>query len=116
MYSQLGTRGTTELSLIYTYYSSPLHTHYGSQSSLVISWQWIYKSLAVTAKHTKSPFQSLFPFFPVLLSHSTAISRDSLNCDSSSSQSHIATEDQSFRMSWCRPPFVAHDQMILADL
>jgi hypothetical protein len=36
------------LSLIYTLYSSPLHT----QSSLVVSWQRIYHSLTVTSNHT----------------------------------------------------------------
>jgi hypothetical protein len=31
----------TQLSLIYTIHSSPLHTHYDSQSSLVVPWQRI---------------------------------------------------------------------------
>jgi hypothetical protein len=34
-----------------TLYSSPLQTHKGSQSSLVVSWQRIYKSLSLQIKH-----------------------------------------------------------------
>jgi hypothetical protein len=37
-FTQLGPTGNTAVSLIYTHYSSPLHTHYCSQSSLVVSW------------------------------------------------------------------------------
>jgi hypothetical protein len=58
------------LSLIYTLYSSPLQTHSCSQSSLVVSWQRIYKSLTLTAAHIKSFFfHSLIPFLPSLLNH-----------------------------------------------
>jgi hypothetical protein len=32
--------------------SSPLHTHYGSESLLVVSWQRIYHGLTVTSNHT----------------------------------------------------------------
>jgi hypothetical protein len=49
--TQLGTTDNTALSLFYTLYSSPLHTHYGSQSSLVVSWQRIYHILTVTSNH-----------------------------------------------------------------
>jgi hypothetical protein len=56
IHSQLETTGNTALSLIYTLYSSPLHTHYGSQSSLVVFWQRIYKRLTVTSNHTWSLF------------------------------------------------------------
>jgi hypothetical protein len=48
----LGTTGNTALLLIYTLYNSPLLTHKGSQSSLVVSWQRIYNNLAVTSNHT----------------------------------------------------------------
>jgi hypothetical protein len=41
LYTQLGTTGNTELSLIYTIYSSP--------SSLIVSWQRVYYSLTVTS-------------------------------------------------------------------
>jgi hypothetical protein len=36
LYTPLGTTCNTALSLIYTIYSSPIHTHYDSQSSLVV--------------------------------------------------------------------------------
>jgi hypothetical protein len=52
LYTALGTTDNTALSLIYTLYSSPLHTHWGSQFSLVVSWQRIYNSLTVTSSHT----------------------------------------------------------------
>jgi hypothetical protein len=42
-FTQLRTTDTA-LSLIYTLYSAPLHTHRDFQSSLVISWQRIYHS------------------------------------------------------------------------
>jgi hypothetical protein len=51
LYIQLETTGNTALSLSYTLSSSPLHTHYGSQSSLVVSWQRIYNSLTVASNH-----------------------------------------------------------------
>jgi hypothetical protein len=47
----LGTTGNTAHSLIYTLYSSPLHTHYGSQPSLVVSWQRTYNSLSLQITH-----------------------------------------------------------------
>jgi hypothetical protein len=49
LFTQFGTTGNAALSLIYTHCSSPFHTHYGSQSSLVVSWQRIYQSLTVTS-------------------------------------------------------------------
>jgi hypothetical protein len=52
LYTQLGTTDNTALSLIYIHYSSPLRTHYGSQSLLVVSWQRIYNRLKVTSNHT----------------------------------------------------------------
>jgi hypothetical protein len=56
LYIQIGTTGNAALSLIYTLCSSPLHTHKGSHSSLVVSWQRIYNSLAVTSNHTWDQF------------------------------------------------------------
>jgi hypothetical protein len=56
IHSQLGTTANTALSLIYTLYSSPLHTHYGSQPSLVVTRQRIYNILIVTSNHTWSFF------------------------------------------------------------
>jgi hypothetical protein len=41
LFIQLGTKGNTALSLIYTLCNSPLSTHWNSQSSLVVSWQRI---------------------------------------------------------------------------
>jgi hypothetical protein len=69
LYTQRVTTGNTALSLIYTLYSSPLHTHKRSQSSLVVSWQRIVNSLTVTAAHVKSPFHSAVDFLSFLLSH-----------------------------------------------
>jgi hypothetical protein len=40
LFTQLGATGITHT-----------HTHYGSQSSLVVSWQRIYDSLTVTSDH-----------------------------------------------------------------
>jgi hypothetical protein len=47
-----GLQAITALSLIYTLYSSPLHTTLGSQSSLVVSRQRIYNSLTATSNLT----------------------------------------------------------------
>jgi hypothetical protein len=47
LYIQLGTSGNYSATGISTIYSSPLHTHYGFQSSLVVSWQRIYNSLTM---------------------------------------------------------------------
>jgi hypothetical protein len=61
-----GTTGNTALSLIYTLYRSPLHTHLDSHSSLAVSRQRIYKSLTVTSKsRMKSSFHSLILFLPL---------------------------------------------------
>jgi hypothetical protein len=54
IFTQLGITGNTALSLFYTLSSSPLHAQQGSQSSLVVSWQRIYKSLTVTSNHVWS--------------------------------------------------------------
>jgi hypothetical protein len=51
LFTQLGTTGNTALSLIYTLYSSPLHTHHGSQPSLIVTWQRIYNSSTATSNH-----------------------------------------------------------------
>jgi hypothetical protein len=47
LFTELGTTGNTALLLFYTLYRSPLHTHYGSQSSLVVSWQRISNTLSL---------------------------------------------------------------------
>jgi hypothetical protein len=65
LYTVLGTTGNTALSLIYTLYSSPLHTHEGSQSSVVVFWKRIYKSHCHFKSHMKSCFHSLTPFLPL---------------------------------------------------
>jgi hypothetical protein len=82
LYTQREITGNTALSLIYALYSLPLNTHYGSQSSLVISWQRIFNSISVTATNI-TPFHSLIPFLPSRLNHSTAISRYSINSNPS---------------------------------
>jgi hypothetical protein len=46
-----GLQAITVISLIYTLYSSSLHTHWGSQSSLVVSWQRIYNRLSLQITH-----------------------------------------------------------------
>jgi hypothetical protein len=73
--THLAVTNNTALSLIYTLYSSPLHTHYCSQSSLVVFWQRIYNSFVDTAAQIRSSFHSIIPFLP---SSSIAISRNSV--------------------------------------
>jgi hypothetical protein len=55
----------TALSLIYTIYSTPLNTHYGSQFSLAVSWQRIYNSFTVTSNHGVIPFLVLVVRLPI---------------------------------------------------
>jgi hypothetical protein len=43
-------------------YSSPLHAHWVSQSSLVVFWQRIYNSHCSFKSHMKFSFHSLIPF------------------------------------------------------
>jgi hypothetical protein len=59
----------TALLLFYTLHSSPLRTHYGSQSLLVVSWQRIYKSHCHLKSHIKSFLHNLIHFLPFLHSH-----------------------------------------------
>jgi hypothetical protein len=49
----------------YTFYSSPLHTHYGSQDSLVVSWQRIYESHCHLKSHMKYSLHRIIPFLPL---------------------------------------------------
>jgi hypothetical protein len=49
-------------------YSSPLHTHDGFQSSLVVSLQRIYKSHCHLKPHMKSSCRNLIPFLPLFSS------------------------------------------------
>jgi hypothetical protein len=65
LYTQLGPTDNTALPLIYTLYSSPLHTHYSSRSSLVISCQRIYKRLTVNSDHTLSHQHRIISFLPL---------------------------------------------------
>jgi hypothetical protein len=65
LYTVHETTSNTGLSLLYTVYSSPLHTHQGSQSSLVVSWQRICKSHYNFKTHMKSSLHSLIPFLPL---------------------------------------------------
>jgi hypothetical protein len=86
LHTQLGTTGNTALSLINTLSGSPLHTHYNSQSSLVVSWQRIYKSHCHFKSHMKSSFHRLIPFLPLFCNcHFRRLDSIQLLC----SQAHI---------------------------
>jgi hypothetical protein len=73
--SYSGYRWSTHFT-VHRYTHTHTHTH---TSVLSLHWQRLYNSLTVTAAHKKSSLYSLIPFLPYLLSHSTAISRGSLN-------------------------------------
>jgi hypothetical protein len=83
--TQLVTTSNTVLSLIYTIYKS-LRYAKSSQSSLVLSWQRIYNSLTVTAAHIKSLTELIASSSQ---SSSTAVTRDSLNSNSSRESSPV---------------------------
>jgi hypothetical protein len=68
IFTQFGTTGNRALSLMYTVYSSPLHTRLDSQSSLVVSWQLIYHSLTNFKSRVMPSFHSLTPFLPLFCS------------------------------------------------
>jgi hypothetical protein len=53
-FAQFRTADSTAPSLFYTLSSALVHMPWGSQSSLVISWQQIHNSLTVTSTHTWS--------------------------------------------------------------
>jgi hypothetical protein len=74
LYAQLVTTSNTAQLLIKTLYKLLLHAK-SSQSSLVISWQWIYNSLTVTAAHMKSSSHSLLTFLPFLFNYSANCQR-----------------------------------------
>jgi hypothetical protein len=109
------------------------HTHQGSQSSLVVSWQRIYNSLTVTAAQMKSSLHRLIPFLPLFCNRQFR-RLDSIHfiC----SQTHILagwrlrtqykvkvkakakatlrlTVSQSVSKSWYRAPSGAHDQIFI---
>jgi hypothetical protein len=52
LYTELGTTGNTALSLMHTIYSSSLHPHENSETSIVVSRQRIYSGLTVTSNYT----------------------------------------------------------------
>jgi hypothetical protein len=51
LFTQLGTAGKYSAIAILHTFSSPLHTHWGSQSSQAVSWQRIYNSLSLQITH-----------------------------------------------------------------
>jgi hypothetical protein len=51
LYTPLGTTGNYSNIALSTLYSSPIHTHKGSQPLLVLSWQRIHNSPTATAAH-----------------------------------------------------------------
>jgi hypothetical protein len=69
LYIQLGTTGNSSATAISALYSSPLHMHYNSQSSPVVSWQRIYKSHCHFKSHTKSSLHLLIPFLPLICNY-----------------------------------------------
>jgi hypothetical protein len=100
IYLQLGTPGNIALSLIYNLYSLPLHTHYDSQSSPVVSFQI-----------THEVFWQLIPFLPLFCNcqfdsqvHIPADWRLETWLDSTQSQSHVTTDGQSASLSWNKAP------------
>jgi hypothetical protein len=60
------TRDYKQLQRCHALYISLLHMYYGSQLSLVVSWQRIYNGLTVTAAHVKSSFHRMISFLPLL--------------------------------------------------
>jgi hypothetical protein len=60
------TTSNTVLSLIYTLYKSLGHAK-SSQSSLVVSWQWIHNSLTVTAARYEVFFAQSNSFLAIIL-------------------------------------------------
>jgi hypothetical protein len=67
-YTELGTTGNTVLSLIYTHYSSPLHTYYYSVFISHILATDISQSHCNFKSHMKSSFRNLIPFLPLFCS------------------------------------------------
>jgi hypothetical protein len=64
-FTQFGITGNTALSLFCTLYSSPLHMHQDSESSLVVLWQRIYHGQCYFKSHLKSSCHSLILFLPL---------------------------------------------------
>jgi hypothetical protein len=102
----------------YTFYSSPLYTHYISVfTSRILAT--IYNNLTVISNHTWSLLSQSNSFpaiilqlpitktklnsIPKLISRQAGVSKlDSILCCSCQSQSHIATDGQSVSKSWSR--------------
>jgi hypothetical protein len=108
IYSQFETTSNTALSLFYTHYSSPLHTHKRSQSSLVVSWQQIYNSLTVTSNQTWSLlFVAIILQLPIMKTrlNSKLISRQAgvSKLDSSLLDCSVSTSSRLLTVSFYNP-------------
>jgi hypothetical protein len=69
--TQFRTTGNySAIAIMHTFQFTVAHTHYSSQSSLVVSGKRIYNCLTVTSNHTLNFLCAiLIPFLPFLLNH-----------------------------------------------